>query len=67
MESSIPDATHLTARPDRIQYLEGLRGVAAIQVVLLHFVTGFLPMTMERAPPRSRCCGTAIPRSMCFS
>jgi peptidoglycan/LPS O-acetylase OafA/YrhL len=27
----------------KVQYLEGLRGIAAIQVVLLHFVSGFLP------------------------
>ena len=50
MEFSIPDATRLTTRPRRIQYLEGLRGVAAIQVVLLHFVTGFLPFAIEHAP-----------------
>lgn len=36
--------------PDsRIQYLEGLRGLAALQVVLLHFVTAFLPDTAEHA------------------
>src|SRR5271156_7169036 len=38
----------------KIQYLEGLRGVAAVQVVLLHFVTGFLPSTAENAPPPLR-------------
>ena len=35
----------------KVQYLEGLRGVAAVQVVLLHFVTGFLPDTAEHAAP----------------
>jgi peptidoglycan/LPS O-acetylase OafA/YrhL len=34
----------------RVQYLEGLRGIAAVQVVLLHFVTAFLPQAAERAP-----------------
>ena len=33
----------------RVQYLEGLRGIAALQVVLLHFVSGFLPDTAEHA------------------
>jgi peptidoglycan/LPS O-acetylase OafA/YrhL len=44
----------VTRRPTgsgRVQYLEGLRGIAAIQVVLLHFVTGFLPNTAEHAAP----------------
>ena len=36
-------------RPGKVQYLEGLRGIAAVQVVLLHFVTGFLPDTAEHA------------------
>jgi peptidoglycan/LPS O-acetylase OafA/YrhL len=36
-------------QPGKIQYLEGLRGIAAVQVVLLHFVTGFLPDTAEHA------------------
>jgi peptidoglycan/LPS O-acetylase OafA/YrhL len=35
----------------RVRYLEGLRGLAAVQVVLLHFVTAFLPDTAEHAPP----------------
>src|ERR1022692_3981596 len=35
----------------KIQHLEGLRGIAAVQVVLLHFVTGFLPNTAEHAVP----------------
>ncbi len=35
----------------KIAYLEGLRGVAAIQVVLLHFVIGFLPDVAAQAPP----------------
>jgi len=38
-------------QPGKVQYLEGLRGVAAVQVVLLHFVTGFLPDTAEHAAP----------------
>ena len=38
-------------QPAKIQYLEGLRGIAAVQVVLLHFVTGFLPDTAEHAAP----------------
>lgn len=41
--------TRRPAGPGRFLYLEGLRGVAAIQVVLLHFVTGFLPDTAEHA------------------
>ncbi len=36
-------------RSGKVQYLEGLRGVAALQVVLLHFVTAFLPDTAEHA------------------
>ena len=32
-------------RPGKVEYLEGLRGVAAMQVVLLHFFTGFMPET----------------------
>jgi peptidoglycan/LPS O-acetylase OafA/YrhL len=36
-------------RPARLLYLEGLRGVAALQVVLLHFVTAFLPALPDRA------------------
>jgi peptidoglycan/LPS O-acetylase OafA/YrhL len=39
---------------DRVQYLEGLRGIAAIQVVLLHFVTGFMPETARQAWPPLR-------------
>ena len=39
-------------RIERIGYLEGLRGLAALQVVLLHFVTAFLPDTAEHAPVR---------------
>jgi peptidoglycan/LPS O-acetylase OafA/YrhL len=35
----------------KLHYLEGLRGVAAVQVVLLHFVTAFLPYTAEHAAP----------------
>src|ERR1700761_6146154 len=35
----------------KVQYLEGLRGIAAMQVVLLHFVTGFMPHTAEHAWP----------------
>jgi peptidoglycan/LPS O-acetylase OafA/YrhL len=43
------------ARPaGRVQYLEGLRGIAAVQVVLLHFVTAFLPDTAEHAAPPLR-------------
>ena len=38
----------------KVQYLEGLRGIAAMQVVLLHFVTGFLPDTAEHAWPPLR-------------
>jgi peptidoglycan/LPS O-acetylase OafA/YrhL len=38
-------------QPARLQYLEGLRGIAAVQVVLLHFVTGFLPNPAEHAAP----------------
>ncbi len=38
----------------KVQYLEGLRGIAAMQVVLLHFVTGFLPYTAEHAWPPLR-------------
>jgi peptidoglycan/LPS O-acetylase OafA/YrhL len=38
----------------KVQYLEGLRGIAAVQVVLLHFVTAFLPDTAEHAAPPLR-------------
>jgi peptidoglycan/LPS O-acetylase OafA/YrhL len=38
----------------KVQYLEGLRGIAALQVVLLHFVTGFLPDTARDAWPPLR-------------
>ena len=38
-------------QPAKIQHLEGLRGIAAVQVVLLHFVTGFVPNTAEHAAP----------------
>src|SRR3954464_13733025 len=38
-------------QPGKVQYLEGLRGIAAMQVVLLHFVTGFLPDTAYRSWP----------------
>jgi peptidoglycan/LPS O-acetylase OafA/YrhL len=38
----------------RAQYLEGLRGLAAVQVVLLHFVTAFLPEAAEHAVPPLR-------------
>ncbi len=41
-------------RTGKVQYLEGLRGIAAMQVVLLHFVTGFLPYTAEHAWPPLR-------------
>jgi peptidoglycan/LPS O-acetylase OafA/YrhL len=36
----------------RVAYLEGLRGIAALQVVLLHFVTAFLSGAVERDPTR---------------
>src|SRR5690349_6390800 len=38
-------------RPGKVEYLEGLRGVAAMQVLLLHFLTGFLPGTVSRVWP----------------
>ena len=41
-------------RPAKVPYLEGLRGIAAMQVVLLHFVTGFLPNTAQHAWPPLR-------------
>ncbi len=41
-------------RSGKVQYLEGLRGIAAVQVVLLHFVTAFLPDTAEHAAPPVR-------------
>jgi peptidoglycan/LPS O-acetylase OafA/YrhL len=41
-------------RPAKVPYLEGLRGIAAMQVVLLHFVTGFLPDTAQHAWPPLR-------------
>jgi len=37
-------------RPEsRITYLEALRGIGAVQVVLLHFISGFAPGLMERS------------------
>ena len=41
-------------RSGKVQYLEGLRGIAAMQVVLLHFVTGFMPYTAGHAWPPLR-------------
>jgi peptidoglycan/LPS O-acetylase OafA/YrhL len=41
-------------QPGRVRYLEGLRGIAAIQVVLLHFVSGFMPETARQAWPPLR-------------
>jgi peptidoglycan/LPS O-acetylase OafA/YrhL len=41
-------------QPGKVQYLEGLRGIAAIQVVLLHFVSGFLPDAAQQAWPPFR-------------
>ena len=41
-------------RSDKVQYLEGLRGIAAMQVVLLHFVSGFMPDTAQHAWPPLR-------------
>jgi peptidoglycan/LPS O-acetylase OafA/YrhL len=41
-------------RQDKVQYLEGLRGLAAMQVVALHFVTAFMPITAEHAWPPFR-------------
>jgi peptidoglycan/LPS O-acetylase OafA/YrhL len=38
----------------QVRYLEGLRGIAAVQVVLLHFVTAFLPDTVEHGWPPLR-------------
>jgi peptidoglycan/LPS O-acetylase OafA/YrhL len=35
----------------KVEYLEGLRGVAAMQVVALHFVTGFWPYLAGFAAP----------------
>ena len=41
-------------QPAKVQYLEGLRGIAALQVVLLHFVTGFAPAWAQHAWPPLR-------------
>jgi peptidoglycan/LPS O-acetylase OafA/YrhL len=41
-------------RPGKVQYLEGLRGIAAMQVVLLHFVSGFMPDAAQNAWPPLR-------------
>ncbi len=41
-------------QPGKVAYLEGLRGIAAMQVVLMHFVTGFMPRTAEHAWPPLR-------------
>jgi peptidoglycan/LPS O-acetylase OafA/YrhL len=40
--------------PGKVQYLEGLRGIAAVQVVLLHFVSAFLPGSVDGAVPPLR-------------
>src|ERR1700759_3340885 len=51
-------------RPGRVNYLEGLGGIAAMQVVLLHFVTGFLPDTAQHAwPPLPRAARRSHPMS----
>ncbi len=39
---------------ERVRYLEGLRGVSAVQVVLLHFFTAFLPGAVDHAWPPLR-------------
>jgi peptidoglycan/LPS O-acetylase OafA/YrhL len=36
-------------QPWKVQYLDGLRGIAAMQVVLLHFVSGFMPDAAQHA------------------
>ena len=41
-------------QPGKVRYLEGLRGIAAMQVVLLHFVSGFMPETAQHAWPPLR-------------
>ena len=41
-------------QPGKVQYLEGLRGIAAMQVVLLHFVSGFMPDAAQHAWPPLR-------------
>jgi peptidoglycan/LPS O-acetylase OafA/YrhL len=41
-------------QPGKVQYLEGLRGIAAMQVVLLHFVSAFMPETAQHAWPPLR-------------
>src|SRR5271157_4594037 len=41
-------------QPVKVQYLDGLRGIAAMQVVLLHFVSGFMPDTAQHAWPPLR-------------
>ncbi len=41
-------------QPGKVQYLEGLRGIAAMQVVLLHFVTGLTPSVAEHVWPPLR-------------
>jgi peptidoglycan/LPS O-acetylase OafA/YrhL len=41
-------------QPGKVHYLEGLRGIAAMQVVLLHFVSGFMPETARHAWPPLR-------------
>jgi peptidoglycan/LPS O-acetylase OafA/YrhL len=41
-------------QPGKVQYLDGLRGIAAIQVVLLHFVSGFMPDAAQHAWPPLR-------------
>jgi peptidoglycan/LPS O-acetylase OafA/YrhL len=38
-----PDRDRVTASPSRVAWLDGLRGLAAMQVVLLHYATAFLP------------------------
>jgi peptidoglycan/LPS O-acetylase OafA/YrhL len=38
-------------RGGKVQYLEGLRGIAAMQVVLMHFVIGFMPRAEYAWPP----------------
>ena len=38
-------------QPGKVQYLEGLRGIAAMQVVLMHFVIGFMPRAEYAWPP----------------
>jgi peptidoglycan/LPS O-acetylase OafA/YrhL len=42
--------TGIVREAQRVAWLDGLRGIAAMQVVLLHYVSTFLPAVLSTYP-----------------